>query len=87
MGVVVDFITGKPVSSCEIPDSVDSTTLIESLYQRRHQIEDIVFITTNKINWSPTIGNSCLEDSHRRVLWTLLQDYMISYSFPDLPED
>jgi len=87
MGEVVDFSTGKPVKVGKIPRRRDTVTLIESLYQRRHQIEDMVFITTNKVNWTPVIGNSCKDDLDRRILWTFMQDYMNLYSFIDPPED
>jgi hypothetical protein len=85
MGEVIDFDTGLPVKVGRVKRRRDTINIIESLYQRRHQVEDIVFIATNKLNLLPIVGCSA-KDIDRRILWTYLNDYMVSFSDTDFDD-
>jgi hypothetical protein len=80
MGEVVDFMTGEPVKVGRIARRKDTVNIIESLYQRRHQIDDLIVIYNHKIDGQAGFGMACREDINRRILWTYFNDYMRDYS-------
>lgn len=80
MGDVYDFNTGQKVIIKRIPKRKDTVTLIESLYQRRHQISDLIIIYNDKIHGQVGFGLACKEDMDRRILHSYLNDYMSLYS-------
>lgn len=85
MGEVIDFHSGEPVKIGRIPKRKSTQNLIESLYQRRHQIDDIIVIYNDKVCGTQGFGISCQDDINRRILHSFFNDYMAS--FADLDEE
>lgn len=80
MGDVVCFRSGEIIAKPKKPKARKKTVrLIEALYQRRHQIEDIAIIASNKMDYLPLFMCSA-SDVDRRILWTHFDDYMRDYS-------
>lgn len=80
MGEIVDFHTGKTIKITRIPKRKDTANLLESLYQRRNQIGDIIVIYNDKVHGQVGFGMACKDDLDRRILYSFLTDYMNLYS-------
>jgi hypothetical protein len=87
MGEVVDFNTGEVIKVGRVPKRKDTANLIESLYQRRHQIGDVIIIYNDKLHGHIGFGMACKEDLDRRILYSFLEDYMRLYSDAGFSED
>jgi len=85
MGDVHDFETGEIIKITRIPKRSDTRELIEALYQRRHQIDDIIVIYNEKVTGVAGFGMACQDDLNRRILHSFFNDYMTIYG-EDPPE-
>jgi len=82
MGDVHDFRTGEIIKLKRIPKRCATRDLIESLYQRRHQIDDIILIYNDKVNGVASFGMSCKNDLDRRILASFFNEYVALYGEP-----
>lgn len=75
MGEVVCFETREILSDHAPVDRGDTITVLESIYQRRHQFESVIVIGISKITDIPLFLCSA-DEYERRLLWTYFMDYM-----------
>lgn len=83
MGDVHDFQTGEKLETVRIPRRSDTRELIESLYQRRHQIDDIIVIYNEKVTGIAGFGMACTDDLDRRILQSFFNEYVNLYAEED----
>lgn len=85
MGDVVCFKTGETIESYAPNFNMENVkTVIESLYQRKEQIDCIIVMGLSSITADPVFLCAASE-YERRLLWTYFLDYMrdLSEEFED----
>lgn len=80
MSNVIDFRTGEPIQYRAPAKRKPTQETIESIYQRRHQIDDIVIGYFEKGTGQFRFALSCREDLNLRLLQLYMHSYMEAYA-------
>jgi len=73
MSNVFDFRTGEAVLVPQEKPEPSAATLIELLYQRRHQFTDLIFMAYDT-QGEPILGIACGEENTARAMASHLDD-------------
>jgi len=79
MGEVVCFETRQKIETPPPQERGDTITVIESIHQRRHQLDGTIIIGISKISESPVFLCSA-DEYERRILWTFFMEYMHEFA-------
>lgn len=81
MGNVYDIWSGEPVKVKKTPPKRAVIRIIESLYQRRHQIDEIVVITVEKGTLNYAGGAAADNEYSLRSMIRWAEDTLIDNEF------
>lgn len=84
MGDVYDFYSGEKVNIKPSKVKREAVNVINSVHQRKNQIEDIMIIFIEKNTGRPVFLSACQSDWDRRALYTYFIDYMSDMSDFDM---